>query len=640
MENTKKEIQQIGNKIKDNIRDAIYAEEDKMVLEAMRKRMIISLIFVVPLLAVTALAYGQLWTMPVEIALLVPIVVINLRSFSSGVMALRNKRPERYLLAMAGFAVSVVLLQFASAGVILTAMTVCRFFECYINCRLDQHLRDLILAEVPDEGLEPGDEIIVFPGEQFPADGVLLFGRSVVDEDLITGEKAAPEKGPGDYVFAGTRNLVSEVTVRVTRTGSDTIISRIADHITEAVATKAPISERAEKIARMIALIVLLLAVLAGVLWYLSGAGLFSAALIAVVILVIADPYAFSVGVPMAVLAATVRAAENGILIRSADILENTRDINTVIMNKTGTITYGTPQISDVLQISDGFSLRLAGALERDSAHPVGRAIFRAAEETYEDIPEAEAVENVPGRGVRGTVDGTEYICGSSAFMAENGISVNLAETVPLIQQGKSIVYYANSSRVIGAVAMRDIPKPSSVKAITQIEEMGIDVVMLTGDSRETGEALKEEIGIDHLFAEILPGRKGSIVEEIRSERDVLVAMAGDGVTDADAIAAADLGIAIGTGRDINIGPADIVLVTDDLLDVVRAIRISRMANRSIRQSIAFAYIYNILAVIFAAVILIPFTGFLAGPLIAAVCMCACQFLAVLNALRLKQTRL
>ena len=640
MEERKKEIQDIGNRIKDSIRDAVYADEDQMVLEDMKKRMIISLVFTVPLMIVAVLTYAQMWGIVIEIALLIPVVVVNLRSIRSGVSAVKDRRPERNLLALIAAAAAVVLMQFAGAGLILSAAAVCRYFECFINCRLDEHLKDLIMAEIQGEEFQPGDEITVGAGERIPADGVITGGISTVDEDLITGVRTAPEKREGDFAFAGTKVVTGEINVRVKRTGRDTVIRRIIDHITEAVATKAPISRKAEKSARTIVGIVLALAVITGLVWASSGVKPVAAALAAISILVIANPYAISVGVPMSVLAATVRGAENGILIRSADILESTRDINTVIMNKTGTITFGNPQISDVMQFSDGFTLRLAGALERGARHPVGRAIYRAACGTYEDIPAAEKLEYIPGRGVRGRVDGTDYLAGNTAFMSENGISLNQPELEPLIQQGKNIIYFANSSRIIGAVALRDVPKPSSIKAITRIEGMGINVVMLTGDSFPTAQALKEEVGIDDVYAEILPGKKGEIVEQLREEKDVLLAMVGDGVYDADAISKADLGIAIGTGRDINIAPADIVLITDDLMDVVRAVRLSRLANRSIRQSIYFGIIYNILAIIFAAVFLIPMAGPVLGPPIAAFCMCASQFLVVLNTLRLKQARL
>lgn len=636
MEDRKAELQNLGYKIRDNIIEAVSGDREEQVLEDLRRRLFVSLSFVLPLLIFGWTENENSIHLAIEIVLVIPIIIVNHRVFIDGFAAFHSRRPEKNTLAAIGTIASLAMLQFVSAGIFLTTMALCRWTEAYIRCKLDEHLKNLVEAE-PDPGdIGLGDVLTIAPGEVIPADGRILSGKSAINEEIITGERVPPEKGKGEPAFAGTVNLSSEIKIKVTRRGEDTTISRIIDHITASIGTRPPISERAEKAGRIVVLSVIVLAVLASGIWIASGSGPVNGVMTGVTILIIASPYAFSVGIPMSILAATVCGAKEGIMIRSADILELARDINTIAMNKTGTVTVGRPQISDVLLLDDGFTLRIAGALEKKAKHPAGKEILKAAEEQFGQIEAAEDVVETPGRGISGIVDGKKYYGGNATFMQEKGIFVNIADAEPLFRQGKSVVFFANESRLVGLVALRDAPKPVSLKAITRIEGMGIDVVMLTGDSLLTAEAIRNEVGIDEVYAEIRPEEKAQVIDALRGQDEKLVAMVGDGIDDADAITRADMGIAIGTGPEIDVRPADVILIEDDLMDVVRAIFLSRQTMRGIRQNIAFAYVYNIVAAMAAAGVLVPLTGPVFAPVIAALCMCASQLLVAAHALRVK----
>ncbi len=640
MEEKRTDLQQLGSRIRDNILDTVNGDKEEKALEDLKRRVIVSLLFAVPLVILGWVTPEKPWTMALEIALLIPVIIVNHRVFIDGITAFHSRKPEKNTLAAIGTIAALAMLQLEAAGIFLATMALCRWSEAYVNCKLDEHLKTLIEAEPEDPQIEPGTRITVRRGEIIPADGFITSGTTVVKEELITGERVPANKNKGDAVFAGTKNLAARFEMQVSRCGQETTISRIIDHITESIATRPPISNRAEKAARILVFAVILLALFSAGIWIASGKHWTEAIMTAVTILIIASPYAFSVGIPMSILGATVRGAKNGILIRSADILELARDINMIAMNKTGTVTAGRPQISDIMRFADGFSLQLAGALEKDATHPIGIVIHKAARKKHETLPQAEDVTFVPGRGLSGRIDGKKYYAGNEMFMQECGISTSLPETEDLFTQGKSVVYYANESRVIGVIALRDGPKPVSLKAISRIEGMGIDAVMLTGDSRLTAEAIRDEVGIDRVYAQIRPEEKARVIEELREDDAKLVAMVGDGIDDAQAIAKADIGIAIGTGPEIRIQTADVILIADDLMDVVRAIGLSRKTIRYIRQNLAFAYCYNVLAVIAAATVFVPLIGPAFAPAAAALCMCASQLIVVASTMRLKTTRL
>ena len=619
---------------------AVSRDENEAAESDLKIRMTLSLILLAAQISIAVAVTNPRSAIVVEAIMLAMMVIVNIRCFTDAFLSIRRRQPEKNLLAAIGTILAISIPQLVTAAVILATMAVCRYCEAYIRLRLNAHLTELTEAEPSDSGIRKGDMIQIVEGEVLPADGVIISGGTNIDEELITGDRVPSRKRDGDLVFAGTRNISSEITVRVTHTGAERVISRIILHIGRSIMTKPPKSARYEKVARRFVVVVIAIAVVIAALWAMASGNYTGAAVTGIAVLLIANPYAFSVAVPMTVLAAVVRGAQHGILIRSADILEDTRDINTIVINKRGTVTCGDPEISDIISFSEGFDLRLAGILEAPATHPFAKMICRQAMDEFGEIPSAELTDSIEGRGIECVYEGRTYSVGNAAFMEERGIRPEGSETEELFRQGKSLVFFADEKAIIGMIAMRDAPKPESLKAITQMESMGLDVVMLTGDSRQTAEAVRNEIGIDHIFADILPGEKSGIVRRIREEKKRIVAMVGDGAKDLPAIEASDLGVAIGNGRDINISNADIVIVSNDLQDVVRAMRLSRLSVRNLRQSVAFAYIYNILAIICAAGVFAAFTGVSLTPLVSAICMCVSQILVTLNALRIKRSRL
>ena len=637
---TRTDLDQIRGRVSESFLGSISRDKDESVLSDLKNRMILSIVFAVPLLFVSI--WPDLYPkgrIALEIIFLIPLIIVNHRVFVDGVTAIRHGNPEKNTLAALGSLVAIIMLQFEAAGVVLATMAVCRYCEAYIRLQLKTHLTDLIEKTPDDSELTLGEEIAIGTGETIPADGVVRSEAGSVDEILITGEKIPVPKKRGDAVYAGTVNAGGEIDIRVSRLGEDRVIDEIIHHIGRSLTTKAPMAAKAERVARRLVLAVIFAALVAGVAWGYFTGDIEMGATTAISVLIIASPYAFSASIPMVIQAAIIRGTEQGILIRSAKVLEETQDLNTVVLNKTGTITAGLPEISDVIPVTDEFDLRLAGALEWGADHPFGRTIYDTAAKEYDQIPESEMVESTSGLGLVRRLDGKLYYVGNSAYMHEFGISTEIDGVDDLFRQGKSLVFFADETHVIGIIALRDAPKPASLKAMSQIEGMGIDVVMVTGDTRETAEAIRYEMGIDHIFALVRAGEKKKVVQRIQEEKKRLVAMIGDGVKDAPAIKAASLGIAIATGKDIYIGPADIVLISDDLLDVVRAIRLSRITNRVLRQSIFLAWFYNILAVL-AAGLLVPFAGMVMAPVAAALCMCASQVLIVLNPIRIRSREL
>ena len=621
--------------------NAISRDENEAAASDLKMRMILSIIFLAGQTGAFAIDHEmEIARLAVRAVFLLLLIIVNYGCFTDAFRSISERRPEKNLLAAVGVILAIAILRFVTAGVVLTTMAVCRYLEAYIKLKLHSHLTTLTEIEPSDDGISEGDTVEIGPGEILPVDGEIVRGETAVDEELITGERIPAKKSVGDIVLAGTMNIASDITIKVMRTGGKRTISRIVMHMSRAVMTRSPKTEKYEKIARNFVIIVLAVAAVTGALWLFAEKGVVDASIAAIAILLIANPYAFSVAIPMNVLAAVVRGSEHGILIRSAGILEETRDINTIVVNKRGTVTEGEPEISDVIPLDKSFDLKLAGILEAGADHPYGRLIFKEASKEHGEIPHADITENVEGRGICCTFEGKEYTVGNEAFMNSRNIPVDEKAAGYLFRQGKSLVFFAEEEKVLGMIALRDVPKPANLKAITRMENMGLDVVMLTSDSRKTAEALRSEAGIDHIFADILPSEKKDIVERIRKEKKKIVAMVGDGIYDAKAIEASDLGIAISTGKDINISSADMVLVTDDLLDVVRAMKLSRFSVRNLRQCVAFAYVYNIIAIICATGLFALFTGVTLMPEASALCMCASQALVTLNSLRLKRTRL
>jgi Cu+-exporting ATPase len=553
-------------------------------------------------------------------------------------------------------------------------------------------VRDGREVDVPVESVEIGDLVVVRPGEKIPVDGVVRQGASAVDESMLTGESLPVEKRPGDEVVGATLNRTGTFRFQATKVGRDTVLAQIIRLVEEAQGSKAPIQRLADYVASIFVPVVLGLAVLTFAVWALLGPepALLFALLNFVGVLIIACPCALGLATPTAIMVGTGKGAEHGILIRSGESLETAQRIQTVVFDKTGTLTRGLPEVTDIeprgesrepraetqvpsasrepraasrednphaaLRTPESVPhpgplprgggegaeelLRLAAALERGSEHPLGEAIVRAAEAAGVAPEGAEDFEAVPGHGVRGKVSGRAVVLGNARLMREAGVDVGAlaARAEALAAEGKTPVYVAADGAALGLLAVADTLKPESVEAVRALAGMGLEVVMLTGDNRRTAEAVARAAGIRRVLAEVLPEQKAQEVKRLQAEGRV-VAMVGDGINDAPALAQADVGIAIGTGTDVAMEASDITLIRDDLRAVVTAIRLSQRTLRTIKQNLFWAFIYNVLGIPIAAGVLYPVTGMLLDPMLASAAMALSSVSVVSNSLRLRRFR-
>jgi Cu+-exporting ATPase len=544
-------------------------------------------------------------------------------------------------------------LYFESAGMIVTLITVGKYLESKskgktseaITKLMDlapkqaQVMRDGTEKTIPVEDLIVGDEIIVRPGESIPVDGIITDGTTSIDEAAITGESIPIEKRPGDTVTSATLNKTGCIHITANRVGEDTTISQIIHLVDEASASKAPIAKLADTIAGIFVPAVMAIAVIAAVIWYISGATFEFSFSIGIAILVISCPCALGLATPVAIMVGTGKGAENGILIKSGDALETAHAIDTVVMDKTGTITTGQPRVTDIKATGpdEATLLAIATGLERGSEHPLAEAILRYAAEMKISPMPIENFQAVFGRGIQGTSSNTTYYAGNAAFLQEQHI-----DTTPLESQlnawaddGKTPLLFAQDTTLIGSIAVADTEKPGSAAAIDAFKKMGIDVVMLTGDTLRTAMAIKNRLHIPKVIAGVLPQDKEKHVAELQAQGHK-VAMIGDGINDAPALARADLGIAIGAGTDVAIESADAVLIRSDLLDAVSAIRLSKAVITNIKENLFWAFFYNIIGIPLAAGLLYPSLGIKLSPMIGAAAMSMSSVCVVLNALRLR----
>ncbi|RMF41774.1 MAG: heavy metal translocating P-type ATPase, partial [Alphaproteobacteria bacterium] len=500
--------------------------------------------------------------------------------------------------------------------------------------------------DVPLEQVRAGDILRVRPGESVPVDGVLTEGRSAVDESMITGEPVPVEKAPGDRVTGGTLNRSGSFLMQAQAVGSDTVLSRIVAMVAQAQRSRAPIQALADRVSGYFVPAVITVAVVAFVFWMIFGPepALGYAVVAAVSVLIIACPCALGLATPMSIMVATGRGAQAGVLIRDAEALERLAGVDVLVVDKTGTLTEGRPSLTDVIAtgaLPRERVLALAAALERGSEHPLAEAILKGAEAEGIAIPEAADFAAVTGRGVTGTVDGKPVALGNTALMADLGIGMAAAadRLVALQEAGRTVMLVAVDGALAGIVAVADRIKPTTPKAIADLHAAGLKIVMATGDSRRTAEAVARDLGIDELRAEVAPEDKAALVAEFRA-RGLRVAMAGDGVNDAPALAAADVGIAMGTGADVAVESAGITLVRGDLNGILRARRLAEATMRNIRQNLFFAFFYNAIGVPIAAGVLYPVIGVLLSPMIAAAAMSLSSVSVITNALRLRRARI
>ena len=544
-------------------------------------------------------------------------------------------------------------LYFESAGMIVTLITVGKFLEARAKGKTGAALAKLIelaprqanvLREgreisLPVEELKPGDEIIVRPGERIPADGEVLSGQTSVDESALTGESMPVFKQVGDKVTSATLNKAGAIHFRAEKVGGDTAISQIIRLVDEASASKAPMARLADRIAGIFVPAVILIALSAGGIWLYLGESVEFAFSIAISVLVISCPCALGLATPVAIMVGTGKGAENGILIKSGEALEIAQAVDTVVMDKTGTITEGRPAVTEVLAFGAGEKelLSLAAALEKDSEHPLAEAVSEYAQARKIVPVEVQDFQAVVGRGVQGLVQGELCLAGSEDFMEERGVDTSgcREKAARLSDEGKSLLFFARGGRLIGLVAAADKEKASSVQAVRELMAMGLKVVMLTGDNERTAEAVRRRLGLTESIAGVLPHMKEQYISKLQAQGHK-VAMIGDGINDAPALMRADLGIAIGAGTDVAMESADAVLIRSDLLDAVNAIRLSRAVIRNIKENLFWAFIYNIIGIPLAAGLLYPAFGLKLSPMVGAAAMSLSSVCVVMNALRLR----
>jgi Cu+-exporting ATPase len=544
-----------------------------------------------------------------------------------------------------------------TAAVIITLILLGRYLEARARGQASEAIRRLMelspkLAhvvrdgeeiEVPADQVGKGDIVAVRPGEKIPVDGVVVWGKSSVDESMITGESVPVEKAEGDEVIGATINHSGAFRFRATRVGKESALAQIIQLVRQAQGAKAPVQRLADRVAGIFVPAVIVIAVITFAAWLIFGPPpAFTLAMMnCVAVLIIACPCALGLATPTAIMVGTGKGAQNGILIKGGEKLELAERLQAIVLDKTGTLTEGKPRLTDVVPAAGGDEtqvLRLAAAAERGSEHPIAQAILRAAQEHQIDSPEAADFEAVSGHGVRVKVEGASLLLGNARLMADKGLELGplAARAEALRGEGKTVMFLARDGRVIGMLAVADTLKPGSRGAVQRLREMGLEIIMITGDNEQTARAIAGQLGIERVLAEVRPAEKANEVRKLQRQ-GMIVAMVGDGINDAPALAQADLGIAIGTGTDVAIESSDITLVSGNLSGVAAAIELSQRTLKTIRQNLFWAFIYNVLGIPLAAGALYPFLGILLNPIYAAAAMSFSSVSVVTNSLRLRR---
>ena len=554
-------------------------------------------------------------------------------------------------------------LYFESSAMILTLITLGKFMEARAKSKTSEAITKLMdLApktakvlrngqeeEISVDDVQNGDILVVRDGDTVPVDGKITEGFASVDESAITGESLPVDKQTGDPVTGGTINRTGYFQMEATAVGEHTTLSKIIQLVDDATSSKAPIAKLADRVSSVFVPVVITIALLAAILWLLAGQSFEFALSVAISVLVISCPCALGLATPTAIMVGTGRGAAKGILIKSAEALEITHSIDTVVLDKTGTVTQGKPVVTDVIALeADGKTagentqaytelLQLAFSLEKMSSHPLAEAIVKKAEACSAAFQEVSDYEMIPGQGIAGTIDKARCLAGNRKLMETNRIDISVAAGLQekLADEGKTPLYFAQGGKFLGVIAAADVVKPTSREAIARLQEMGMDVIMLTGDNARTAEAIKKQVGIKTVIADVLPQDKEEKVRQLQ-EQGHKVAMVGDGINDAPALARADVGIAIGAGTDVAIESADIVLMKSDLMDAASAVSLSRAVMRNIKQNLFWAFFYNAIGIPVAAGVLYPAFHILLNPMIGAAAMSFSSVSVVSNALRLR----
>lgn len=586
--------------------------------------------------------------------------------------ALRNKRANMDTLIALGtsaaftYSLLVIILPgvftghvyFDTAALIISLVLLGRYFEARAKGKTSEAIRELIglqaktarviqdgrEVEVPVDEVEVGNIVVVRPGEKIPVDGIVLEGASAVDESMLTGESMPVEKKKDDQVVGATINKNGFLKFRATKVGKDTALAQIIKLVEQAQGSKAPIQRLADSISGVFVPIVIGIAIVTFLAWYFLGGQPFVFALTAfIAVLVIACPSALGLATPTAIMVGTGKAAQNGILIKSAEALERAHRIKTIVFDKTGTLTKGKPSVTDTLTVNgleQDEILHLAAIAEKGSEHPLGQAIVAAGKDDHQELPDPEVFEALSGRGVLAKVEAKEVLLGNRALMDENDIETRPFEDKirQLESEGKTVMLMAVNRKLSGLIAVADTLKESATETVRQLHQMGVETVMITGDNHRTAQAIAQKVGIKRVLAEVLPEDKAKEVQKLQTSGKV-VAMVGDGINDAPALAQADIGIALGSGTDVAMESSDIVLVKDDLRDVVEAVRLSRYTMRKIKQNLFWAFFYNTSGIPIAAGALYPLIGLLLNPIIAAAAMGFSSVSVVTNSLLINRYR-
>lgn len=546
-------------------------------------------------------------------------------------------------------------LYFEVAGVLIMFILLGRWLEARAKGQTSEAIKKLMglqaktatverdgeEKEVAIEEVKEGDIVIVKPGEKIPVDGKIIEGQSSIDESMISGESMPIDKTKGDKVIGSTINKTGSFKFKATGVGSDTVLAQIIKMVKDAQGSKAPIQKLADKISAYFVPGVIGIAILSFIIWMVLGFQFSFALTIFVTVLIISCPCALGLATPTAVMVGTGLGAENGILIKSAPALQKTHEVDTIIFDKTGTLTKGEPEVTNIMTLSeeseDGI-LRLAAMIEKRSEHPLGEAIVKAAKDKNLRIPNPKSFNSITGSGVKATYNQQPYYLGNRKLMKDQGVNLkeNIEDIEDLEGQGKTVMILARRTNIIGLIAVADTLKENSREAVSQLQAMGKEVVMITGDNMITGEAIASQVGIKRVLSEVLPEDKANEVKKLQ-QKGHKVAMVGDGINDAPALTQADIGIAIGSGTDIAIESGDIVLVKEDLRDVVNAIDLSNYTMKKIRQNLFWAFVYNSIGIPVAAGILYPFTGWLLSPIIAGAAMAFSSVSVVTNSLTMKR---
>lgn len=653
-------------------------------LRRRKKHLIWSVVFLVPLFY---LSMGHMMGLPLpqvlhthplllaclQLALVIPILSLNRNYFTVGFSRLVKLSPNMDSLVAVGAAAGLVYsliemgllaagqvsgmpdLYFESAGMILTLVTVGKYLEERSRGKTTGAISALLALApesavvrrqgqeltIPTEEIVAGDTVIVRQGGRIPVDGVITDGHAAVDESAITGESLPVEKVPGDAVTSATVTSSGYLELRATRVGGDTTLSQIIRLMEEAASSKAPISRLADRISGIFVPVVMAISLTAALLWaFVGGMDVRFCLSIAIAVLVISCPCALGLATPVAIMVGTGQAAQQGILIKSAESLELLHKVQTVVLDKTGTVTMGQPRVTDILcapGVTEEELLCVAASAEKPSEHPLAHAIVEESQARHIPLCPVSGFRSVPGGGIQATLSGEAVLAGNAGYLAQNGVSLAAMESDAhrLAEDGKTPLFFAESGRLLGCIAVADVVKPDSAKAIAALRRMGRRVVLLTGDNQRTANAIARQIGVDQVIAQVLPQDKAKCVAQLQQQGQ-RVAMVGDGVNDAPALAQADVGLAIGAGTDIAIESADVVLMKSSLLDIPAAMDLSRAVLRNIKQNLFWAFFYNSIGIPVAAGVLYPALHLTLNPMLAAAAMSLSSVCVVSNALRLR----